>query len=72
MKKLFAVVLSVAVAGMAFAAPAKKAAKTPAKAKAEFVIVESDVYAAGKEDPQLTAGIAQFLDMTPSEKGRRS
>lgn len=68
MKKLFAVVLSVAVAGMAFAAPAKKAAKTPAKAKAEFVIVESDVYAAGKEDPQLTAGIAQFLDMTPSVK----
>ena len=68
MKKLFAVVLSVAVAGMAFAAPAKKAAKTPAKAKAEFVIVESDVYSAGKEDPQLTAGIAQFLDMTPSVK----
>ncbi|MGN1057992.1 MAG: hypothetical protein ACI4Q7_01380 [Candidatus Avelusimicrobium sp.] len=66
MKKLFAVVLCAAVAGMAFAAPAKKAAKTPAKAKAEFVIVESDVYAAGKEDPQLTAGIAQFLDMTPS------
>ncbi len=68
MKKLFAVVLSVAVAGMAFAAPAKKAAKTPAKATAEFVIVESDVYAAGKEDSQLTAGIAQFLDMTPSVK----
>lgn len=66
MKKLFAVLLSAAVAGMAFAAPAKKTAKTPAKAKAEFVIVESDVYAAGQEDPQLTAGIAQFLDMTPS------
>lgn len=68
MKKLFAVVLCAAVAGMAFAAPAKKAAKEPAKAKAEFVIVESDVYAAGKEDAQLTAGIAQFLDMTPSVK----
>lgn len=66
MKKIVAVVLCAAVAGMAFAAPAKKTAKTPAKAKAEFVIVESDVYAAGKEDPQLTAGIAQFLDMTPS------
>lgn len=68
MKKLFAAVLAVAVAGVVFAAPAKKTAKTPAKAKAEFVIVESDVYAAGKEDPQLTAGIAQFLDMTPSVK----
>lgn len=68
MKKLFAVLLSFALAGAGFAAPAKKAtaAKTPAKAKAEFVVVESDVYAAGKEDPQLTAGIAQFLDMTPS------
>lgn len=66
MKKLLAVVLSVAVAGMAFAAPAKKAAKEPAKEQAEFVIIESDVYAAGKEDPQLTAGIAQFLDMTPA------
>lgn len=68
MKKLFAVVLSFAVAGLAFAAPAKKAAKAPAKAKAEFVIVESDAYSAGKEDPQLTAGISQFLDMEPTVK----
>ena len=68
MKKLFTVLLACAVAGFAFAAPAKKAAKkakTPAKAKAEFIIVESDEYKAGKEDPQLTAGIAQFLNAEP-------
>lgn len=69
MKKLLAVLVVCAVAGVAFAAPAKKAAKTakaPAKAKAEFIIVESDEYAAGKEDAQLTAGIAQFLEAEPS------
>ncbi len=68
MKKLLTLLLAVAVAGSAFAAPAKKAAKTAKKAekaKAEFVIVESDEYDAGKEDVQLTAGIAQFLDMEP-------
>ncbi len=69
MKKLLTLLVVCAVAGVAFAAPAKKAAKAakaPAKAKAEFVIVESDEYAAGKEDTQLTAGIAQFLDAEPS------
>lgn len=68
MKKLLTVLVVFAVAGLAFAAPAKKTAKkaaAPAKAKAEFVIVESDEYTAGQEDPQLTAGIAQFLDMEP-------
>lgn len=69
MKKLLTLLVVCAVAGVAFAAPAKKAAKaakTPAKAKAEFVIVEDDEYAAGKEDAQLTVGIAQFLDAEPS------
>lgn len=68
MKKLIAILVVCAVAGLAFAAPAKKAAKTAKKAsaKAEFVIIESDEYKAGQEDPQLTAGIAQFLEMEPS------
>lgn len=66
MKKLFALVLACTLAGAAFAAPAKKAAKTAkAPAKAEFIVVESDTYAAGKEDPQLTAGIAGFLGVEP-------
>ena len=66
MKKMFALVLACTLAGAAVAAPAKKAAKTAkAPAKAEFIVVESDTYAAGKEDPQLTAGIANFLGVKP-------
>lgn len=61
MKKLIAILVVCAVAGVAFAAPAKKA-----PAKAEFVIIESDEYKAGQEDPQLTAGIAQFLEAEPA------
>lgn len=68
MKKLIAILVVCAVAGVAFAAPAKKAAKTAKKApaKAEFVIIESDEYKAGQEDPQLTVGIAQFLEAEPA------
>lgn len=68
MKKLIAILVVCAVAGVAFAAPAKKADKTAKKApaKAEFVIIESDEYKAGQEDPQLTAGIAQFLEAEPA------
>ena len=68
MKKLISILVVCALAGFAFAAPAKKAAakaKAPAKTKAEIVIVESDEYEAGKEDPQLTSGIAQFLNVEP-------
>ncbi len=68
MKKLISILVICALAGFAFAAPAKKAAakaKAPAKTKAEIVIVESDEYEAGKEDPQLTSGIAQFLNVEP-------
>lgn len=71
MKKIFALLLSVVFVSAAYAAPAKKtakAAKQPAKTKAEFIIVESDEYAAGKEDAQLTLGISQFLGAEPSVK----
>ena len=69
MKKLLTLLLVGAVAGFAFAAPAKKAAKqakTADKIKAEFIVVESDEYEAGKEDPLLTAGISQFLNAEPT------
>lgn len=44
-----------------FAAPATKGL-----AKAEIVVVESPDYGAGREDAQLTAGLAQFLGVTPT------
>ncbi|MCQ2410213.1 MAG: hypothetical protein MJ053_01415 [Elusimicrobiaceae bacterium] len=67
MKKLVALLLCGICAGVCSAATTEK---TPAaaKAKVEFVIVESSDYPAGKEDPQLTAGIAQFLGVTPVVK----
>lgn len=67
MKKLLAIVMTFAVASALFAAPAKKeAAKKPAKkAVAEFIIIESDEYKAGKQDDQLTMGLAGFLDAEP-------
>lgn len=70
MKKIFLFAAVGLLALNAFAAPAKKtsAKKAPAKARAEFVIVESDEYEAGKEDSQLTAGIAQFLEAEPTVK----
>ncbi len=64
MKRIVVFCMAVLVAAPAvWAAPAKKKAAT--QTKAEFVIVESGEYAAGKEDPMLTAGIAQFLGMEP-------
>lgn len=57
MKKTFAVVLSCLFASALFAA------KTP---KAEFIVIESDVYAAGKQDPQLVTGISGFLGLEPA------
>lgn len=65
MKKFVITLLAGIFTVTAVAAPAKKAAPK-AKEKAEFVIVESGEYAAGQEDPRLTAGIAQFLGMEPS------
>lgn len=69
MKKLLVIAVTCLVAANLFAVPAKKAAskkaKEPAKINAEFIIVESDDYAAGKEDPVLTNGIAQFLGSEP-------
>lgn len=67
MKKILSLFVAFTLAGVAFAAPAQKTpAKAKAQPKAEFIIVESDEYAAGKEDPLLTQGIAQFLEATPS------
>lgn len=76
MKKWIAFILVAVLALPVVAATnqaAKPGAKTPAKktapakklAKADFIIIESDVYAAGKEDPRLTQGIAQFLEVEP-------
>ena len=68
MRKILALFVSCVLAGSAFAAPAKKTTKAKAQtpAKVEFVIVESDEYEAGKEDVQLTAGMAGFLGGEPS------
>ena len=67
MKKILALFMTFAFTGAAMAAPAAKAApQTKPQAKAEFVIIESEDYEAGKEDPLLTRGIAQFLDATAS------
>ncbi len=56
-------VLSLGCGGERKAAPASKTQKP---IKAEFVIVEDTQYNAGKEDPQLTAGLTQFLNAEPS------
>ena len=63
MKKLVAVLIACAVAGIAVAAPANTAKKP---GRAEFIIIESEEYAAGKEDAQLTAGLARYLDVEPA------
>lgn len=65
MKKLLVMLLALACAVPAMAASAKQnKAKTTPK-KAEFIVVESSEYTAGKEDPRLTAGVGQFLGMEP-------
>lgn len=66
MKKVFSVLMACLLATAAFAAPSKaKTAKKEAKPTVEFIIVESEEYEAGKEDAQLTQGIAQFLGAEP-------
>ena len=66
MKKIISLLVVFALAGAAVAAPAAKSSgKTQPKTKAEFIIIESEEYEAGKEDPLLTQGIAQFLEATP-------
>jgi len=64
MKKLVSMILVAALAApLAVAAPKKS---TPSKqTKAEFIVVESGEYTAGREDLRLTAGIGQFLGMEP-------
>lgn len=63
MKKFLIALLACVVSGVAVAAPTGNTKKT---GKAEFLIIESDEYAAGKEDPQLTMGIAKFLEVEPN------
>lgn len=76
MKKLTIFVLAALLALPSFAAPAKnaKTAKTKKAAKAtqaksdvkiEMLVVESEDYQAGKQDPQLTAGLANFFGGEP-------
>ncbi|MBR3604248.1 MAG: hypothetical protein IKL48_06230 [Elusimicrobiaceae bacterium] len=62
MKKVLICLLVGLFAVSAFAAPkAKTSKKEEAKPVIEFTIIESEKYTAGKQDPQLTFGIAGFL-----------
>ena len=64
MKKIISVLLVTFLAAPISAATPQK--KAPAKkAKASFVIIEDETYSAGKEDVQLTAGLAEFLGVEP-------
>ena len=66
MKKLLAILLLAAVAFPLCAATQKKGNTKTKQTKAEFIIVESGEYKAGQEDPRLTAGLGQFLEMEPT------
>lgn len=64
MKKLVIFAAACLVASSAFAAAkttAKTAKKEAAKPTIEFIVVESEDYASGKQDPQLAPGLANFL-----------
>ena len=66
MRKIISLFVAVALASTVMAAqPQKTAAK---KAKATFVIVEDETYAAGKEDNNLTKGLSEFLAVEPEVK----
>ena len=60
-KKIISLCLILGLATFVFAAQPKKAAST----KATFIVVEDDTYQAGKEEKQLTAGLGEFLGVTP-------
>ena len=68
MKKLWIVSLAaVAALGAGTLGLAQKSASNKQfKNKAEFIVVESAEYQAGKEDPRLTLGLSQFLEATPT------
>jgi len=68
MKKIFVLLIALAVAGSAVAATAAKSKKAAAKKNVEIVVVADSEYVAGQEDPQLTAGIANYLGMEPTVK----
>ena len=62
MKKLLAVAVAFVLAAPAFAAAkAKTAEKTPARPSVEFIVIESDEYAAGKVDMPMAHAVANFL-----------
>jgi len=65
MKKWTTALLACLLAAPLIAAPAANAKKTAAKQKAEFIVIESPMYEAGKEDTRLTAAIGQFLNAEP-------
>jgi len=74
-KVLILLAVALIVAGSAVAATsAKNKKETTANKEAvsqkpvEIVIVADPEYTAGQEDPQLTAGLAQYLKATPSVK----
>lgn len=55
-----------AVPSFAAAKAKAKTAKKEVKPTIEFVVVESEEYEAGKQDPQLAPGLATFLGGTPN------
>ncbi len=65
MKKLVAVMIAALLSVPAGAVTAKQNTKQQKPAKVQFIVVESGEYAAGQEDPRLTAGLGKFLEMEP-------
>ncbi len=69
MKKILAFILFALVATSGVYAAGKtaaKTAKTPAKKPTiEFTVIEAADYTSGKQDAQVTAGLANFLEGTP-------
>lgn len=67
MKKITAILCVCILAGVAFAAPAKKAAqkKTPVAKNVEITIVEDANYPQGKESVGFTQFLGQYTELTP-------
>ena len=67
MKKLITLLALGLVSSSVIAAPAsRKGTSTKRPVKAEFIIIESGEYEAGKADDRLTSGIANFLGAQPT------
>ena len=61
MKKWVILVAVCLTANFVFAAGTTQAKTAKKKANLEFVVIESEDYASGKQDPQATAGLASFF-----------